>query len=629
MLLNIVLHSENFENPMKILKFNLANYKSFRSSGWLDFSPGFTVVIGRNNSGKSALIESFRLVENNNHPHRMLSLPPEAPLDQQSFVDFELSISGDELRNTLLTHGGDRSIPVSPQLRDDASNHEAALTIFDTSKLSTLNLKAEFSSGLRSSSYPSHNHFKAEPNIAAKSVLVRGDRRTQSVTAHGISGNLNDDLPVLAHQAYPKNIYVFKAERLGVGKTDAVEATILRPDATNLAAVLGTWQGASVNRFAKYNEHITEILPSIQRVSVAMVQREFEIRVSQFDPKYERDDLAIPLQDCGTGVGQVLAILYVAMTVKSGVIVIDEPNSFLHPGAAKKLIQILSNYEHQYILATHSADLIATAKPGVVHLVKWEDGQSKVEQIDSGKVDDLRNVLVEIGVSFSDLFGYDRAIWVEGPTEEICFPLILERVLKRVELGLIFVAVRNTGDFEKKRDRKKLIWEIYEKLSSGGLLLPTAVSFSFDREDRIEQDIDDLRRQSKGRAHFISRLTYENYLLVPEAIAALVNSLPREGKPAMTPEGVTDWLKQNGGQFGAKWNGDIADIDWLAKVHAPQLLKKLLNELVSVGDNFEKTSHSKFLTLWLIDNRPDELAEIAQHIGILADGTLSVTGLTP
>lgn len=58
---------------MKILKLNLNNYKSFRSSGWLDFSPNFSVVIGQNNAGKSALLEAFRLQRNDDHPHRMLT----------------------------------------------------------------------------------------------------------------------------------------------------------------------------------------------------------------------------------------------------------------------------------------------------------------------------------------------------------------------------------------------------------------------------------------------------------------------------------------------------------------------------------------------------------------------------
>lgn len=603
---------------MKILKLNLENYKSFRSSGWLDFSPNFTVVIGQNNAGKSALLEAFKLASNSNHPHRMLSRAPEVELDQQSFADFDFSISGLELRNSLLASGGARSIPIPPDGTPEA-NEAAVLSIFQR-PLITLKLKAVFQSTLAARTYPSHGLFEMGSQRETCAV-VSGNRRTQSINLDGVNLNANDELPNLAAHAYPKSIYVFKAERLNIGKTGAAQSTSLNTDGSNLAAVLGSLQG-NVAWFARYNKHITEILPTIQQVSVAMVGSEFEVRVWSVDPATEREDLAIPLQESGTGVGQVLAILYVAMTVKSGVIVIDEPNSFLHPGAAKKLVQILRQYDqHQYVLATHSADLIATAKPEVIHLVRWKDGESEVERIASTKVDDLRDVLIEIGVSFSDLFGYDRAVWVEGPTEEICFPLILEKLLKRVELGLIFVAVRNTGDFEKKRDRKKLIWEIYEKLSAGGLLLPSIVSFSFDREERAEQDIADLRRQSQGRAHFLPRLTYENFLLDPGAIAALINSLPRAGRPDATPEQVAEWLTKNGGRFGGDWKGNFTDLNWLAKVHAPSLLKELLNELASPGDNFEKTTHSRFLTEWLIDNRPEALADIAEHIKILVEKT--------
>jgi predicted ATPase len=128
---------------------------------------------------------------------------------------------------------------------------------------------------------------------------------------------------------------VFKAERLNIGKVAAVEATVLEPNGANLAAVLGTMQ-ANHLRFARYNEHVREVFPTINQVSVFMIGNQFEVRLWSADPATERDDLAIPLQESGTGVGQVLAILYVAMTVSSGVIVIDEPNSFLHPGAAKK-----------------------------------------------------------------------------------------------------------------------------------------------------------------------------------------------------------------------------------------------------------------------------------------------------
>jgi hypothetical protein len=146
-------HNLHFGKTMKILNLRIENYKSFRDSGWLEFSPGFTVVIGKNNSGKSALLEAFKLGANRNYPHRTPLLPPEAPLHQQSFSDIEFSISGDELRNALLAAGGDRNIPVSATLTGSASRDEAALALFEKPNI-ILRLRSLFAGSLTASSYP-------------------------------------------------------------------------------------------------------------------------------------------------------------------------------------------------------------------------------------------------------------------------------------------------------------------------------------------------------------------------------------------------------------------------------------------------------------------------------------------
>ncbi|WP_194469231.1 ATP-binding protein [Bradyrhizobium sp. CCBAU 51753] len=604
---------------MKLLKFKLGNYKGFRSSGWLEFSPKFTVVIGKNNSGKTALLEAFNLLGVGSHPHRSPTTPRGMPLTPNPVIEFELTLTREELHHAMLALGDQCEIPVIRH-NNIVDMQQFALSLFAKQNVA-VNIQVA-GNEFRPLQYPSHGLFKLASDQVSIRVTAKREHPWFSVADSIVASN-TDSLPKIAQVAYPDAFYVFKPERLNIGRVRASQAIKLETNASNLAAVLGTMQANHV-RFDKYNEHVREIFPAIQRVSVFTVGEEFEVRLWSVAPETEREDLAIPLRESGTGVGQVLAILYVVMTVPNGVIVIDEPNSFLHPGAAKKLIQVLKRYEqHQYVLATHSAELISTARPDIIHLVSWADGESKIERIDATKLDDLRTVLTEIGVSFSDVFGYDRAVWVEGTTEEICFPIILERLLKRPALGLIFVAVRATGDFEKKRDRKKLIWDIYERLSAGALLLPAAVSFSFDREDRSEADIERLRLQSKGRACFMSRLTYENYLLDPDAIAALVNSLPREGREPATSTQVAKWLQSNGGKFisGTKWNNEIDDQQWLRKVHAPSLLNALLNELAGPGDPLDKTSHSKALTEWLIDHKPEALSELAAHVTELTDKT--------
>ena len=46
---------------MYLSKFQLVNYKSFRDSGLLEFKPGINIIVGTNNSGKTALLEALLL----------------------------------------------------------------------------------------------------------------------------------------------------------------------------------------------------------------------------------------------------------------------------------------------------------------------------------------------------------------------------------------------------------------------------------------------------------------------------------------------------------------------------------------------------------------------------------------
>jgi hypothetical protein len=89
---------------MRINKLRVSNYKGFRDSGTLEFPLGFTVIVGQNNSGKTALLEAFRLTSLVAKPHRSLSRDQGIPLDPNSVVQTELSITGQELLQCILAH---------------------------------------------------------------------------------------------------------------------------------------------------------------------------------------------------------------------------------------------------------------------------------------------------------------------------------------------------------------------------------------------------------------------------------------------------------------------------------------------------------------------------------------------
>jgi AAA15 family ATPase/GTPase len=46
---------------MYISKIRVKNYKSFLDSGDIEFKPGINIIVGQNNSGKTALLEVLEL----------------------------------------------------------------------------------------------------------------------------------------------------------------------------------------------------------------------------------------------------------------------------------------------------------------------------------------------------------------------------------------------------------------------------------------------------------------------------------------------------------------------------------------------------------------------------------------
>jgi hypothetical protein len=64
----------------------------------------------------------------------------------------------------------------------------------------------------------------------------------------------------------------------------------------------------------------------------------------------------------------------------------------------------------------------------------------------SQNINEQRELLSDLGVSLSDVFGADSILWVEGVTEEQCFPVILEKIAKQPQRGIQFLAVKSTSN---------------------------------------------------------------------------------------------------------------------------------------------------------------------------------------
>src|SRR4028118_300200 len=85
---------------MYLSKFQLVNYKSFRDSGVLEFKPGINIIVGTNNSGKTALLEALSL-SFQNHIHKTLTTfpsPSDIIANSHSCCQLSLSVKKESLQ---------------------------------------------------------------------------------------------------------------------------------------------------------------------------------------------------------------------------------------------------------------------------------------------------------------------------------------------------------------------------------------------------------------------------------------------------------------------------------------------------------------------------------------------------
>ncbi|MFL5753695.1 MAG: AAA family ATPase [Bacteroidia bacterium] len=593
-------------------KFRVRNYKSYFDSGEITFGPGINIITGQNNAGKTSLLQAlFLQFSNNPHKSTQTLSTSLSKNEEKSAIECDINISNEDFSTYIFDYMSQLLTPVeadqNPRKYEGIGYRDTLFkqaNVITFQKESTNELENVVLKSIKIL-HPLNRHENWVYNI---------DKSTKRLIYSGPHAGSKNSYYQLAN-LLQRRIYYFHAERLNIGASKFGNSSQLMPNASNLPEVLNSLQVDKI-KFKRYVEYVKKIFPQIYDISIRpdpSGNGHVQIVIWNEDPKHERVDLVVPLSECGTGLGQVLAILYVVLTSTiAHIIIIDEPNSFLHPGASRKLIEILKDHsQHQFIIATHSPSTISAANPKTINIIKYNNAQSFVEAVDISIVNEQQSYLAEIGSKLSDVFGSDNVLWVEGKTEEICFPKIVEATIGISLMGTSIISVKNTGDFQTKNS--KLIFEVYDKLSKGKGLLPPAVGFIFDREKLTQQQMNDLNKQSSGKVAFIERMMYENYLINPEAIASVLNIIPEIQNLSISYDTINTWIQKN------KWNKKYInqkyseaknETTWLKQVNGAGFLSDMFSSLTGNTLQYDKIKHSVVLTEWIIKNSSEDLKEI-------------------
>lgn len=228
----------------------------------------------------------------------------------------------------------------------------------------------------------------------------------------------------------------------------------------------------------------------------------------------------------------------------STILVVDEPEIYLHPDLQRRLFKLLRSIGKQIILATHSVEIINEAEHDEVVLINRARKSAKRV----GDIDGLQDALFSIGsaqnIHLAKLSKDRRVLFLEGQDYKL-----LRKFASRAGLSALAEDVNLTivpiGGFTQRQKIEDAAWT-FEKV----LRAEISIASLLDRDYRPSEEIDELLgsvREKIPNFFVLGSKEIENYLLNPKAISKALQERLRErpshGNSGNTsPEAISDLL---------------------------------------------------------------------------------------
>src|SRR5262249_8919086 len=114
---------------------------------------------------------------------------------------------------------------------------------------------------------------------------------------------------------------------------------------------------------------------------------------------------------------------------------------------------------------------------------------------------------------------------------------------------------------------------------------------------------------------FLGRRCYENYLLHPSGISAVLNTTASFKAAPSNEAVVADWMSAHAGEakYGAAEHEPFS-AEWLKAVDASRLLDDLFQGLSEAKEIYRKPLHSVEITRWLLSSDPHVLSDLIEYV---------------
>ncbi len=229
-----------------------------------------------------------------------------------------------------------------------------------------------------------------------------------------------------AHLNRLRALSLVDAQRKIPGVATATRTREVNPDGSNLGEVLYTHLNDRTEAFRALEQLMTEMFPEVDGVLTKPIERLTSVQLAIRDRFSGMD---VSLDECGTGVAQVLYFVAAVLTAPRGrIFLVDDPHVYLHAQAERALATFLRTHqEHSYVVATHSAVFIDGVEPDRTwHLTRDAQGTT-VHGVLQGDTEHRRVLFRTLGWRPSQFAWAERVLFVEGDSDAQIYPTWFRR----------------------------------------------------------------------------------------------------------------------------------------------------------------------------------------------------------
>lgn len=312
-------------------------------------------------------------------------------------------------------------------------------------------------------------------------------------------------------QSWRAGYFHFETMRTGGSRRATLASSDkLEPDGSNIHEVL---VHLALNRrrvFEELSGLLNEIIPEVGILELSVSKTEVSVGFRQ---TFGAEPF-LNVKDLGTGVEQLLLVLAagVSQEARASTLVLEEPETGLHPAAQRSLMSYLSQLKayDQVLISTHSPVFLdSDAIEQDLWLVTRSSSESRLERVEGL----AKSVLEELGVRLSDVLVAEKLILVEGPTDVELLRVWFKEALLGTKLAL---TDGGGGDNANHADLLARWMDAADHFQRRDLV------YLRDR-DELPEDL--VRRiEDSGRVRVLPRREIENYLLDPLAILKVLRS---------------------------------------------------------------------------------------------------------